>query len=79
MFRLDFISSLIANNQITEEDLRDIMKSIGVDNDLEIDIDDFEAVLDELVIATGRYYDENDGELQDSEADDSEEDEASSR
>ena len=55
------------------------MKSIGVDNDLEIDIDDFEAVLDELVIATGRYYDENDGELQDSEADDSEEDEASSR
>ena len=32
----------------------------GVDNDLEIDIDDFEAVLDELVIATGRYYEEND-------------------
>jgi hypothetical protein len=59
---LEFIHSLIETNQITETDLRDIMKSIGVDNDLEIDIDDFEAVLDELVIATGRFEGEESDE-----------------
>jgi hypothetical protein len=59
---LEFIHSLIETNQITETDLRDIMKSIGVDNDLEIDIDDFEAVLDELVIATGRFEEEESDE-----------------
>ena len=41
--------------------MRDIIKSIGVINDSEIDIDDFEAVLDELVVATGAY-DENEHE-----------------
>ena len=46
MFKLEFINSLIESNQITENDLRDIINSIGVKNDLEMDIDDFEAVLE---------------------------------
>jgi len=71
LLRMDYVRGLLESGLLTEEGLRKMMEG----GPQKLDIDDFEALLDQLVIATGQYDEDSDDRYEDEDEEDDEDEE----